>query len=220
MDVYTTEQEQVEMLRKWFKEYGPTILVGAVLGLAAIYGWRYWQGLKAQKQEAASTAYEQVVKQLADKTQHDAGIAAGEKLVSEQPGSVYANLTSLYLAKAAVIENKLDDAVKYLRAVVDKPVQPALGVIARARLARVLIAQDKAQEALALLDAEKNPGEFRAGLEEVRGDAYKALGKLVEARAAYQAAQAAKGAGKTSPLLSMKLDSVDAGTLAAAGAAK
>lgn len=222
MDVYTTEQEQVEMLRKWMRDYGPTVIFGAVLGLAAIYGWRYWQGLENQKRETASAAYELVLKQLSDKAKRAEGVQAGAKLVAEQGDSVYADLTSLHLAKAAVEDNKLDEAARHLRAVMDQPEHEALGHIARLRLARLLQAQGKGEEGLSLL-SQAQPGDFRASYEEAKGDLYQALGKSNEARAAYQAAQSAKLADlPENRLLAMKLDDLSGPAVpaAVAGAAK
>ncbi|MBI2379760.1 MAG: tetratricopeptide repeat protein [Gammaproteobacteria bacterium] len=222
MDVYTTEQEQVEMIKKWLREYGATVVIGAVLGLAGIYGWRYWQALENQKRESASVAYEATVKALADASKKDEGTKLAETLVAEQGDSGYAGLTRLHLAKVAVEANKLDEAAKHLRAVADKPANAALGHIARLRLARVLHAQNKGEEAISLLAAIKEPGDFRASYEETKGDIYKALGKAAEARAAYQAAKAAKPADfPENRLLDMKLDDMPAAQVAAAaGSAK
>jgi predicted negative regulator of RcsB-dependent stress response len=222
VDVYTTEQEQVEMLRKWMRDYGPTVIIGAVLGLAAIYGWRYWQSLENRKRETASAAYEEVLKQLSDKAKRAEGVKAGDKLVAEQGETVYADLTRLHLAKAAVEDNKLDEAAKHLRAVAEQPEHEALGHVARLRLARVLLSQNKADEALGLL-GQAQPGDFRASYEELKGDIYKAQGKTAEARAAYQAAKAAKSAElPESKLLAMKLDDLASPVVpaAAAGVAK
>lgn len=220
MDVYTTEQEQVEQIKKWLREYVPTVVVGAALGLAAIYGWRYWQGLETQKREAASTQYEAMLSQLADKAKRDEASKLGEKLAAEYGETAYADLTALHLAKVAVEQNKLDEAVKQLRAVLDSK-QETLAHVARVRLARVLLAQNKGDEALTLLTSQAATGEFRTAYEETKGDIYKAQGKLAEARTAYQAAQSAKLKDvPENALLGMKLDDLAMAAPAPAGAAK
>jgi predicted negative regulator of RcsB-dependent stress response len=61
--------------------------------------------------------------------------------------------------------------------------------VARLRLARVLISQNKAGDALKLLE-EPLPASFGGLVEEARGDAYAALGKTEEARSAYDRALA------------------------------
>ena len=40
MDVYKTEEEQVEAIKKWWNENGKSIIVGIVVGITAIFGWR------------------------------------------------------------------------------------------------------------------------------------------------------------------------------------
>ena len=44
MDIYASEEEQVQAIKKWGKENGPGIIAGLILGLGALFGWRYWQG--------------------------------------------------------------------------------------------------------------------------------------------------------------------------------
>ena len=40
MDVYKTEEEQVEAIKKWWQENGMSIIAGVVIGITAIFGWR------------------------------------------------------------------------------------------------------------------------------------------------------------------------------------
>ena len=40
MDVYKTEEEQVEAIKKWWQENGKSIIAGVVIGITAIFGWR------------------------------------------------------------------------------------------------------------------------------------------------------------------------------------
>ncbi len=68
-----------------------------------------------------------------------------------------------------------------------KSAEQEVFLIARVRLARVLLAQERAQEALNLL-AEVDPGTMAATYAEVQGDAYAQLGQVEQARAAYERA--------------------------------
>jgi len=43
MEVYETEEQQVEAVKKWWKENGTSLIIGAVIGLSAIGGWKYYQ---------------------------------------------------------------------------------------------------------------------------------------------------------------------------------
>jgi predicted negative regulator of RcsB-dependent stress response len=56
------EQEQLESLKAWWKQYGNAVtwaLIVILLGLAAWSGWNYWQRVQARD---APLLYEQVTK--------------------------------------------------------------------------------------------------------------------------------------------------------------
>ncbi len=88
--------------------------------------------------------------------------------------------------------------------VVAKNSDVALTNVARIRLARVLLAQDKAEQALSQLQTAPQEG-FQASFYEAQGDIYAALGRNEDARGAYAKAQAAPG-GEQRPILAMKMD--------------
>ena len=61
MDVYKTEEEQVEAIKKWWNENGKSIIVGIVVGITAIFGWRGYEARTATEAKAASILYEQLI---------------------------------------------------------------------------------------------------------------------------------------------------------------
>jgi predicted negative regulator of RcsB-dependent stress response len=132
------------------------------------------------------------------------------KLKSEFGGSAYAQYGSLFVAKVAVDTGKLDDAAAELKAIVDKPANPTLGEIARQRLAQVLAAQNKADEALKLLDGDADKA-FLATREELKGDLLVQLGRTDEANAAYEKAKAALSDEAAVGGLQIKLDDLAKG---------
>jgi predicted negative regulator of RcsB-dependent stress response len=81
---------------------------------------------------------------------------------------------------------QMEGAGEDLRYVMDETSDPELSMIARLRLARVLIHQEAYSDALALLDVD--PGLFSGRFNEVRGDVYVALSDPESARNAYNAA--------------------------------
>ncbi|PHX43130.1 GTP-binding protein, partial [Pseudomonas sp. NZIPFR-PS5] len=140
-----------------------------------------------------SALYQQLLETaLTPSGQADAGRVAeiAGKLKSEFGGTAYAQYGSLFVAKVAVDTGKLDDAANELKSVTDKPANATLGEIARQRLARVLAAQKKAEDALKLLDGQADPS-FAASREELRGDLLVQLGRTDDAYAAYKKAKAA-----------------------------
>ena len=60
MEQYT-DDERVEDLKKWWHENGVSIIVGIALGVAAIFGWRYWISHRDAQAERASLAYDRFI---------------------------------------------------------------------------------------------------------------------------------------------------------------
>jgi len=79
-------------------------------------------------------------------------------------------------------------------------------IIRATRLARVLVAQNKADAALKVLDAVQDKA-YKASVSELRGDIYLVQKQTDKARAAYQDA-VADSKGNVSPVLQMKLDDI------------
>ena len=65
MEVYTTEEQQVEVIKNWWKENGTSVIAGTVIGLVGLFGWRYYNEMQQNNQEAASQAYNEMTAQLA-----------------------------------------------------------------------------------------------------------------------------------------------------------
>lgn len=213
MEVYTTEEQQVEVIKNWWKENGTSVIAGTVIGLVALFGWRYYNEHQQSNQEAASQAYNQLTQTLAKGD--DAAFAQAQTFIAEHKGESYSELAALQLAAAAVKAGKLDLAAEQLTRVVaegDESVQP----IAALRLARVLGDQGKFDEALAQLGKISNDA-FKAQVAEVRGDLLLKQGKPEEARDAYQAAADAGGL-QASPELKLKMDDLALPAAATAGA--
>ncbi|MBW3760401.1 tetratricopeptide repeat protein [Aeromonas jandaei] len=201
MEVYTTEEQQVEVIKEWWKENGTSVIAGTVIGLVGLFGWRYYNQYQQQTMEASSHAYNQVITQLAKGDA--AGFEQAAQFVSANKGDSYGELAALQLAAAAVKASKLDLAVEQLTQVAtsgDESIRP----IAALRLARVLNDQGKADEALAQL-GKINSDAFKAQVAEVRGDILQKQGKIEEARDAYQAAADAGGL-QGSQELKLKMD--------------
>jgi len=110
----------------------------------------------------------------------------------------------------AVESGRLDEAASELRAIVDKPADKTLDELARQRLARVLAAQGKADEAIKLLDG-KVDAAFVASREELRGDLLVQLGRNDEAHAAYSKAKESLSQDAAIGGLQMKLDDLARG---------
>ncbi|KQN44004.1 GTP-binding protein [Pseudomonas sp. Leaf48] len=209
----STEDEHLADLKDWWSRNGKPLVTGGLLALVIVFGWQAFHKYQNNQAQGASILYQQLLETtLTPDGKPDAARVAdlAGKLNSEFGGSAYAQYGSLFVAKVAVDSGKLDDAVSQLKAIADKPANPALGEIARQRLAQVLGAQNKADEALKLLEGDADKA-FLATREELKGDLLVQLGRTEEANAAYQKAKAALSDEAAVGGLQIKLDDLAKG---------
>jgi predicted negative regulator of RcsB-dependent stress response len=185
------EAEQWESLKAWFRENGLAIVAGALVGVLALFGWRWWQSHTEQQQAGASAAYEKLLTGL-DTADIDQGMKDLEQFRKDHAGTAYESAAALEAARIHVARNELDKAVAALRGVVDGAKDPQLKSVARLRLARVQIAQGKPDDAITTLGKD-DAGAFKALVAEVRGDALQAKGDAAGALREYEAAKVARG---------------------------
>ncbi|HEX7031188.1 MAG TPA: tetratricopeptide repeat protein [Gammaproteobacteria bacterium] len=206
MDAY--EQEQIEGIKSWWQENRWYIIGGIVVSAVAVGGWRMWLQHQQERSEAASLKYEAVVTQasLADL---EALKGSVEELQADYSGTPYASLGTLKLAAALVGADEFAAAEDSLRWVVDNTDDPQLALVARLRLARVLLQQGEFAEVHKALDV-ADAGRFGALYDELRGDAFLAANDRDNARTAYESALAAmtSGAPGDRALVQMKLDNL------------
>ncbi len=202
---YETEEQQVEALKKWWSENGRAVLMGIGLGLALIFGWRAWQGHKVSVSEDASGAYTSVMEALENDDNGAEFLAKVESLKDDHKGSSYAAMASLAEARFHVEKDNLPDAEAALRWAVDQGAFNEIKSIARMRLARVLNAQAKHDDALKVLD--KVTSQSYVGLvDEIRGDIFLAKGDAAQALTAYRRAKESGSQTVSAQNLQMKLD--------------
>jgi predicted negative regulator of RcsB-dependent stress response len=205
VDVYKTEEEQVEAIKKWWRENGTSIIAGVVIGITAIFGWRAYDNHEANQAEQASILYEQMIS-AARRDDGENILVYANRIIDGYQSSTYAVFASLMLAKVAAEAGELEQAETHLRWVLNNNSQVEFEHIARLRLARILIASDKLELASETLNV-KNPGDFIARYDELRGDIYVKQGKPDEAIKAYEKSLAnTKGSGDAQSILQMKLN--------------
>ncbi|HZF17786.1 MAG TPA: tetratricopeptide repeat protein [Steroidobacteraceae bacterium] len=188
MDVYKSEKEQWEDVKRWFRENGAWIVAGVVLGAGGLYGYRYWQAREDSQSIEAHVHYGNVLNALyAGKK--DEALKEIALLDDEYGRTPYADQARLRLAAWFVDSGKLSDAVAPLTRIMDESRDDGLRLVARLRLARVLAEQGKPDEALRLIDG-AGPSAFDPRFEETRGDILIVKGDRAGALAAYERAAA------------------------------
>jgi predicted negative regulator of RcsB-dependent stress response len=205
MSEHLTEEEQVEALKKWWKENGSAIIIGIAVGLAAVIGVRYWFSYQETRSTLASDAYNQFTAAVSKKDAANTQKLA-DTMLDKYKGTSYAALTALEMAKQEVDANKLAEAEKHLRWALANPGHKTIALIARQRLAVILVAENKLDEALALLGQVKDPT-FDPRYALIRGDILRKQGKVEQAREAYQLALTDSTlTGKEREFVEMKLE--------------
>ena len=216
MDVYRTEEEQIDALKKWWSDNGNSLLIGVVIALAVIFGWKmYNQKVEARKNQESSLYQQMVMTAMKEKLSSDDKATVeflAKKLKKDAKDSEYGVFASLFLAKSAVDEGKLDVAEKELKWSLANEKDPALMPMIKTRLARVMAAQGHVDQAIALIDKalkEENSNSFENIYLAAKGDFLLNQGHKKEAVAAYQKAfDISVSRKQQAPILKMKLESL------------
>lgn len=199
MDVYTTEEEQVQAIQKWWKDNAVSIIAGIVIGVSVLVGYRYWTGYQHTQSQQASVIYNDVLS-ANEKTKDT------EILKADYSGTPYAALAALLLAKDNMNNNEVEKAISQFIWVIEHSDNESVQHIAKQRLARLYLSQNNIESAENLIKGVKAEG-FSSVYSEIKGDINLAKKLPVQARENYRIALAAltPGAPRYS-IVKMKLD--------------
>ena len=185
MEIYQTEEEQVDAIKAWWDKNGKSTLLGIVIVLASVFGWNNWNAHQQTLAESASGRYQMMLSQIASDL--DGAVAMGESLKQEFKGSHYSVLAALMIARIEVDRKQLGAAADQLRWAAEQSDNQAFTDLANSRLARVLLAGAHFEEALTTLSRIKSDS-FSGLTSEIEGDIHITQGDLDKARVAYQKA--------------------------------
>ncbi|RDV29279.1 hypothetical protein DXV75_02145 [Alteromonas aestuariivivens] len=199
MEQFATEEQQVEAIKRFWKDHGTAIIVGAVVGLGGLWGWRAYSESQMAAQEAASAAYQQAVESIEQE-----GSDKLTAFIANNNDNGYGHIAGLVAAQQAVTNGDLEGASAHLKSVVESSEDPHIVALASIRLARVQVEQGSLEDALATIEGVSDSA-FDAQLSELKGDIYSRQGKVDDARMAYSSALESAA---NNPLLQMKLDNL------------
>lgn len=215
------EQEQLDQLKHFWRQYGNSITWVLIAVLAAVAGWNLYQYWQRSQATQAAAMYDEV-----ERIAVTGDVAKLERALGDMKDkfatTTYAQQAGLLAAKVYVDAGKLDAAKGALLWVAEKSSDEGYQAVARLRLAGVLIETKSYDEALKQL-AGNFPADFASLAADRRGDVYLAQGKKTEAVAEYL--KAYKGLGEGSEyrrLIDVKLAALGASVQAdqAAGGVK
>lgn len=200
MELYDTEEQQVEAIKDWWKENGKAVIFGAVIGLGGLFGWRYYQDSVVAAQKAASQSYSKAMDALQAKGIESEGTI--QTFIDANKETEYAVLAAMQLAKAQVDAGQLDEALAQLEWAKGATKDAALKPLLTFRVARLQAEQGQFDDALTQLTSIQEKS-WAGRVAELRGDILMRKGDSAAAYAAYTEAQQAEDASQT---LQMKLD--------------
>lgn len=180
------EQEQLDELKAFWKQYGNLItwlITAVLLAFAAWNGWNWYQ----RDQGAKAAAMFDALDQAASAGDADKAGRVFNDLKERYPRTVVAQQGGLLAGKLQFEKGQLDAARATLGWVAENGSEDEYRAIAALALAGVQLDAKQADAALKTLDGIKAPA-FAGLAADRRGDALLALGKADEAKAAYQAA--------------------------------
>jgi predicted negative regulator of RcsB-dependent stress response len=173
--------------------------------LAILFGWRSWQGYVQTQAELASSLYEQTLS-LLEKGEVAKAKEIGGTVLSKYNNTLYATLVALNLAQQDLKEGNPSACLARLQWVIDQKGLPELIHIARLRKIRILISQEKFDEAKAEINVAPH-GEFAMAYTELKGDIAFAQGQWDDARTAYtQVLESKELSREHKKFLELKLD--------------
>ncbi len=208
MTEFRTEEEQIAALKNWWKENGRTLLIGIGLALVIVFGWKAYQNNVIQMKTEASSLYQQLIAEATKNNFDDEGVATLNYLATEIKtkfeSTEYAIYSAMFLAKEAIQNQNYDVATEEFNWILANTDDARIQHIVTARLARVLSAEGKDEEALALLTA--TLPQFKPSYLELKGDIKNRMGEKEAAIEAYRSAYVLiKDRPQAQPLLAVKL---------------
>jgi predicted negative regulator of RcsB-dependent stress response len=183
------EQEQLDQLKAFWKQYGNLITWLLVVVLGAFAAWNGWN-LYQRDQAAKAGALFDELEQAAQHGDSERATRIFADMQSRYPRATFTQQGGLLAARVAADKGQHDAARASLAWVAEHAGEDEYRAIARLRLAGLFLDAAKYDDALKQLDAVDSP-QFAALVADRRGDVLLAEGKTAEAQAAYQKAWSA-----------------------------
>lgn len=180
------EQEQLDQLKHFWRQYGNAISWVLIVVLGAFASWNFYQYWQRSQATQAAAMYDEVERVLKS---NDA--AKIDRVFTDMKdrfaSTTYAQQAGLLVAKQYYSAGNMDAAKATLRWVAERSSDQGYQAIAKLRLAGILVESKGFDDAIQQLNGEF-PASFAALLADRKGDIYLLQGKKAEALAEYQKA--------------------------------
>lgn len=183
------EQEQLDQLKHFWKQYGNWITWALILILGGIAGWNGYQ-LWQRNQSVQAAAMLDEVEKVAKGGDPQKAERAFSDMKERFASTIYTQQAGLLVAKMTYEAGKADTSKAILTWLVEKASDKGYAAIARLRLSSLLIETKSYDEALQLLGSGVSD-EFASLADDRRGDIFVLQGRSADAKLAYQKAYSA-----------------------------
>lgn len=180
------EQEQLDVLKAWWKRNGTTVMLAIGVFAAVVAGMQGWKYYQNKQRQQAAMVYEAVQSGAQSNDLKRIRDAAGQ-LMEKYPGTPYAARAALLAAGANYAAGDAKSAKAQLQWVTEHAKEEGARDIARLRLAGLLLDEKNYAEAMKQLESQHG-STFDGLYADLRGDVLAAQGKAADARAAYKTA--------------------------------
>jgi len=141
--------EQAEQVKRLWSRYGSTLLTIILIIIAIILAKQWWDHQKNSKNIKAENSFIGLMN--AANSYDDTKIDFyANRIISDDPKSIYSAISRLFLAKLEIDRNNPDKAAEFLRPII-KQKKGVISQTAALRLARIYLSQNKATNALKML---------------------------------------------------------------------
>lgn len=182
----STEEQQFNEAKNWFKKNGTPILLAIIVISGASFGWQFWKKHQVDVALQTSENYQQVMESYLQNTAKNAPLV--EKFVAENKGN-YAVFAQLEQAKQLAEKADFSASKVALEQALAGTENPTLQNVIRFRLASVAHQLGEFDVALATL-AKVDDKAWNLRKQILTGDILVAKGDKVAAKSAYEQAKA------------------------------
>lgn len=148
------EEEKLELIKLGFKKWGKIIAIFLFIFFLILIGWQFWLSHINAFSERSSLLYDKMI-DSATNHQDEPLKHQADFLVKNYSSTPYASIAQFLLARQAIEKNKLNVAMDHLQWVRLNSHQPMFIDLAKFYSARILLAQNKPDEALTELKGMK-----------------------------------------------------------------
>jgi predicted negative regulator of RcsB-dependent stress response len=201
IQVDSTEEEQVDQIKKWWNSNGKQIIAGAVIGLAGIWGWNTYSDYQDKQSLNARSLY---LSYASDSN----NLGAYDKLTTDFSSSTYSDQAILLMGKYLFDAGSYTEALGVIEPLINNPSSVIANTVAL-RAASIYLQLGQHDQALSILEGQSEDG-FSGLIYNLIGDIYLDLGNRAEAQKHYSLAiDNVTANSNLSQLIQIKLDDLN-----------